>query len=130
MPGLSVGVSRLRRGRTQGCMASVASRRVPCPQCPPVRRTLRGGYAKIFFSHTVPILHIVPTAFWERGDFARPDAIFGLFFVLYGLPTFPERVTDFSGTGYRLFRNGLPTFPRVAFVTWLYVEFDLFTKFI
>ena len=46
--------------------------------------------------HTVLILHIVPTVFRARNDFSRPDAIFRLFFRVYGLPTFPERVTDFS----------------------------------
>ena len=50
--------------------------------------------------HTVLILHIVPTAFWERGDFWRPDAIFELFFEVYELPDFPERITRFSGTNY------------------------------
>ena len=61
--------------------------------------------------HTVLILHIVPTAFSERGVFSRPDAIFGLFFAVYGLSDFPERVIRFSGTGYQIFRNGLSDFP-------------------
>ena len=80
--------------------------------------------------YTVLILHIVLIGFWERSDFSRPDAIFGLFFVVYGLPDIPERVTRYSGTGYQIFRNGLPDIPCVAIATWLSIEFDLFIKFI
>ena len=58
--------------------------------------------------HTVLILHIVPTVFSERGDFSRRDAIFGLFFEVYGLSDFPT----------------------VYLIKWLSREFDLFTKFI
>ncbi len=46
--------------------------------------------------YTVLILHIVLTAFWERGFFSRPDAIFGLLFAVYELPDFPERISRFS----------------------------------
>ena len=63
--------------------------------------------------HTVLILLIVPTAFSERGVFSRPDAIFGLFFEVYELPDFPERITSYSGTNYQLFRNELPVIPTV-----------------
>ena len=55
--------------------------------------------------HTVLILHIVPTRFSVRGDFSRPDAVFGLFFEVYELPDFPERITRFSGTNYQIFRR-------------------------
>ena len=69
--------------------------------------------------HTVLILHIVPTAFSVRGDFSRPDAVFGLFFEVYELPDFPERITRFSGTNYQIFRNELPDFPTSYLNKWL-----------
>ena len=66
--------------------------------------------------HTVLILHIVLIGFWEKGDFSRPDAIFGLFFVLYELPDIPERITRYSGTNYQIFRNELPDIPTGTLV--------------
>ena len=33
--------------------------------------------------------HTVLTQFWEKGDFSRPDAVFGLFFAVYELADIP-----------------------------------------